>query len=515
MRWTGSLEGRRVLVDGRRDARAARQRPLHRQPLVGPDGRRARSGGAPPRGRGHARRVEPRSGSSSRRRSRRGAHRRRRRARGRNPRRGRRRRPDGGRRRRLPACRGARRASARRTSDRGRSTSSRRSTSSQGSPDLRANGQILVAFGAGEGEAGLERKRRMLTDKGVDLVVYNDVSRDDIGFDALENEVVIVGRSGERRVAKAPKSRVAAEILDEVEALVRWLTGRAPSQSGQSGLGRGDPPRGREPRPCRPRSGRDASPLRALPRQRGAPDHRGLPGSGEDDARQGDRPLGRLLLLARAVHPGPAPVRRDRRQRLQPALERVRVPPRAGLRQPRAGRRDQPRAAEDPGRAPRVHAGEPGDDRRRQLRARTALHGDRHAEPDRVRGHVPAAGGATRPVHDARLDRLSRAGGGGSHAGRADEPAAARRSRAGHRRDGDHTRDRTRRWPFTSRTAFIATSSTSSARPVRTRVSISAQARAPESRCSASPRPPRSRRAATTCCRTTSRLWRFPCSRTG
>jgi phosphopantothenoylcysteine decarboxylase / phosphopantothenate---cysteine ligase len=86
---------------------------------------------------------------------------------------------------------------------------------------LRANGQVLVAFGAGEGEAGLERKRRMLTDKGVDLVVYNDVSRADIGFDALDNEVVIVGRRGERRVGKAPKARVAAEILDEVEALVR------------------------------------------------------------------------------------------------------------------------------------------------------------------------------------------------------------------------------------------------------------------------------------------------------
>jgi phosphopantothenoylcysteine decarboxylase/phosphopantothenate--cysteine ligase len=84
---------------------------------------------------------------------------------------------------------------------------------------LRSNGQILVAFGAGDGEAGLERKRRMLTDKGVDLVVYNDVSRDDIGFDSPDNEVVIVGRNGERRVGKAPKSRVAAEILDEVEAL--------------------------------------------------------------------------------------------------------------------------------------------------------------------------------------------------------------------------------------------------------------------------------------------------------
>jgi len=85
---------------------------------------------------------------------------------------------------------------------------------------LRSNGQILVAFGADEGEAGLERKRRMLTDKGVDLVVYNDVSRHDIGFDSPDNEIVIVGRNGERRVGKAPKSRIAAEVLDEVETLV-------------------------------------------------------------------------------------------------------------------------------------------------------------------------------------------------------------------------------------------------------------------------------------------------------
>ena len=38
------------------------------------------------------------------------------------------------------------------------------------------NGQVLVGFGAESGAAGLERKRRMLTDKNIDLVVYNDVS---------------------------------------------------------------------------------------------------------------------------------------------------------------------------------------------------------------------------------------------------------------------------------------------------------------------------------------------------
>jgi phosphopantothenoylcysteine decarboxylase / phosphopantothenate---cysteine ligase len=85
----------------------------------------------------------------------------------------------------------------------------------------RRNGQVVVAFGADEGEAGLERKRRMLTDKEVDLVVFNDVARDDIGFDSPDNEVVLVGRDGERRVGKASKQGIAAEIIDEVETLVR------------------------------------------------------------------------------------------------------------------------------------------------------------------------------------------------------------------------------------------------------------------------------------------------------
>jgi phosphopantothenoylcysteine decarboxylase / phosphopantothenate---cysteine ligase len=82
-------------------------------------------------------------------------------------------------------------------------------------------GQVLVAFGAEHGEAGLERKRRMLEEKNVDLVVYNDVSRADIGFDAPDNEVVLVTRDGERRLPKASKPAVAAAVLDEAERLLR------------------------------------------------------------------------------------------------------------------------------------------------------------------------------------------------------------------------------------------------------------------------------------------------------
>ncbi len=84
----------------------------------------------------------------------------------------------------------------------------------------RSNGQVLVAFGAEQGVAGLERKRKMLADKNVDLVVYNDVGRSDIGFDSGDNEVVLISKSGERLVPKAPKAAIAAAILDEVERLL-------------------------------------------------------------------------------------------------------------------------------------------------------------------------------------------------------------------------------------------------------------------------------------------------------
>jgi phosphopantothenoylcysteine decarboxylase/phosphopantothenate--cysteine ligase len=82
------------------------------------------------------------------------------------------------------------------------------------------NGRVLVGFGAEVGEEGLERKRRMLADKNLDLVVYNDVSVHGIGFDAADNEVTLVTREGERRLPRASKDEIAAGIVDEVERLL-------------------------------------------------------------------------------------------------------------------------------------------------------------------------------------------------------------------------------------------------------------------------------------------------------
>jgi phosphopantothenoylcysteine decarboxylase/phosphopantothenate--cysteine ligase len=90
-----------------------------------------------------------------------------------------------------------------------------------------ANGRVVVGFAAETGPDGLARARAKRTGKNADLVVYNDVGRGDVGFDSLDNEVVLISETGERTVAKAPKERVAAEIWDEVERLLVENGGRA------------------------------------------------------------------------------------------------------------------------------------------------------------------------------------------------------------------------------------------------------------------------------------------------
>jgi phosphopantothenoylcysteine decarboxylase/phosphopantothenate--cysteine ligase len=92
--------------------------------------------------------------------------------------------------------------------------------------EQRANGGIVVGFAAETGEDGLARAREKQVRKKADLLVYNDVSASDVGFDAVENEVVIISAEGERHVARAPKERVAAEILDDVERLLGRNGGR-------------------------------------------------------------------------------------------------------------------------------------------------------------------------------------------------------------------------------------------------------------------------------------------------
>jgi phosphopantothenoylcysteine decarboxylase / phosphopantothenate---cysteine ligase len=86
----------------------------------------------------------------------------------------------------------------------------------------RRDGQTLVGFAAEHGEGAIEQGLAKLTSKGLDAIVVNDISRDDIGFDVDVNEVTILTAAEDaapHRLARAAKELIAEEILDVVAGL--------------------------------------------------------------------------------------------------------------------------------------------------------------------------------------------------------------------------------------------------------------------------------------------------------
>jgi phosphopantothenoylcysteine decarboxylase / phosphopantothenate---cysteine ligase len=91
------------------------------------------------------------------------------------------------------------------------------------------NGPLLIGFAA-ETENVVARATAKRERKHADLIVANDVSRSDAGFDVDTNAVTIVGRDGAESIPLQSKARVASAILDRVERLVAANeTVRAPS----------------------------------------------------------------------------------------------------------------------------------------------------------------------------------------------------------------------------------------------------------------------------------------------
>jgi phosphopantothenoylcysteine decarboxylase / phosphopantothenate---cysteine ligase len=75
---------------------------------------------------------------------------------------------------------------------------------------------VIVGFAA-ETHDALDRGRRKLERKGVDLLVVNDVSAPGAGFDHDTNAVVILGADGNTtEIPLTTKNAVAEAILDRV-----------------------------------------------------------------------------------------------------------------------------------------------------------------------------------------------------------------------------------------------------------------------------------------------------------
>jgi phosphopantothenoylcysteine decarboxylase/phosphopantothenate--cysteine ligase len=78
---------------------------------------------------------------------------------------------------------------------------------------------VLVGFAA-ETHDVVAHAREKLQRKGADLIVANDVTRPDAGFEVDTNVVTIVSRDGAEQLPVLSKSAVAGKILDRVETLL-------------------------------------------------------------------------------------------------------------------------------------------------------------------------------------------------------------------------------------------------------------------------------------------------------
>jgi len=87
----------------------------------------------------------------------------------------------------------------------------------------RKGARVVVAFAAESGDGQEERARRKMAEKGADWIVVNDVGRPDIGFDADDNEAVLISSSGQRaEISRRPKKEVADKIWDAVSSTLSW-----------------------------------------------------------------------------------------------------------------------------------------------------------------------------------------------------------------------------------------------------------------------------------------------------
>ena len=84
---------------------------------------------------------------------------------------------------------------------------------------------LLVGFAAESGDP-VERARQKLARKNADMIVANDISRPDAGFEVDTNSVTLVTRESSEPVPLGSKTQVANVILDRAEALLNRTTAR-------------------------------------------------------------------------------------------------------------------------------------------------------------------------------------------------------------------------------------------------------------------------------------------------
>lgn len=78
-----------------------------------------------------------------------------------------------------------------------------------------ANKPYTVGFAA-ETHQVREHAKKKFNDKFVDMLVVNDVSRNDIGFNANENECLVLTKNEEKLLPKTSKEKLAFQLADQI-----------------------------------------------------------------------------------------------------------------------------------------------------------------------------------------------------------------------------------------------------------------------------------------------------------
>jgi phosphopantothenoylcysteine decarboxylase / phosphopantothenate---cysteine ligase len=87
------------------------------------------------------------------------------------------------------------------------------------------NLRIIAGFAA-ESQSLLEYAEKKVREKDLDLIVANDITREDAGFDVETNAATIIKRDGSRvELPLQTKRQLAGRVLDEIASL-RWVVTR-------------------------------------------------------------------------------------------------------------------------------------------------------------------------------------------------------------------------------------------------------------------------------------------------
>ena len=89
-----------------------------------------------------------------------------------------------------------------------------------------ASRPVLIGFAAQSGDP-VARGREKLRRKAVDLIVANDISRPDAGFDVETNAATLISASGEETFPLGQKTELASVILDRAEEILKTAAARS------------------------------------------------------------------------------------------------------------------------------------------------------------------------------------------------------------------------------------------------------------------------------------------------